>query len=323
MPRKHEQSLSEKMHAKDWRALPQNVALGGDTKSAKRRRARDVLRAVFCVVLVLGSVALLVFVWTEMTRAEETRPVELEFVNDGGVLDRNWFLEWSGFDETRAPNLNALRRRLLEYPQVRDAKIFRQNEGKIRVVLRERRPIARWCDEGGNAFLVADDGVLFPAATFPRVQSMLPVLIDVKPTDDGNGFPRIANVRPLAEFIELARTRYPTLFKDWDTISLKNFPADARELAMPWSELRVELRASSQNPKNVWISHIVFSPDRFRDDLKLLSGAVASGELDKALGGGAGTPRPAAAYIRFITNRKNPDKECREMRIIPIPAGTP
>lgn len=326
MPRKHTPSLSEKMHAKDWRALPQIVALRGDTRPAKRRRKRDVLRVFSVAVLVCGIVSLLVYVWldlmADMSEGTAKRPGGLDFVNESGFLREDWFRKWTGFDETRAPNLNALRDRLLAYPQVLDARILRLNDGKIRVILQERSPVARWFDASGGAWLIAYDGVVFPAETFPRTQNALPELLDVKISSDGDGFRRLPGIAPLAEFIDLARTRYPGLFAKWDTISLADFPSDPQDIPLPWSVLRVIPRPTAQNPGHARIEEIVFSASRFREDLKLLAAADSDGALDRELG--ADRPgRPKAYRICFITNRKNPGKEFREMRLVPSAAGTP
>lgn len=329
MPRKHVQSLSEKMHAKDWRALPQTVALGGDTKSSKRRRLSGALRFFSVVLLFAGIVSLFVYVWLDMTadpvsESGEARSVRLEFISEKGVLDEAWFRRWTEFDEKSAPNLNALYRRLTEYPQVRAARIRRLAGGALRVELRERTPFARLIDADGAVRLIADDGVIFPSETFPSVQSALPLLQNAKIVEDGEfGFERVVGMKPLAEFISLARANYKKLFAEWDVISLKDFPTEAAELAQPWSVLRVIPKATSRDPAQAQIAEIVFSATRFREDLALLAAADASGKLDEVLGsiGTAGTRR--AVRIIFITNRKTPGREFREMRIIPFVAGTP
>lgn len=328
MPRKHTPSLSEKMHAKDWRALPQIVALRGDTKPAKRRRKRDVLRVFSVAVLACGIASLLAYVWLDLlgetSDENAARPVGLEYSNEGGFLSEDWFRDWTEFDETRAPNLNALRARLLEYPQVLDARILRLNDGNIRVILQERSPVARWFDKSGRAWLIANDGVVFPAETFSPSQVMLPVLLDVKFFSGDDGFRRVAGIATLAEFIELARTRYRKLLAEWDSISLADFPSDPQDIPQPWSVLRVIPRPAAQTPGHARIEEIVFSanPSRFRDDLKLLAAADADGVLARVLGA-TGADRPKAYRVCFITNRKNPGREFREMRLVPSDAGTP
>lgn len=349
MPRKQEQSLEERLQAKEWRALPQNVALGNDTKSAKRRRKLDVLKLLCAVTLFGGLAALFAYVWRDMmheiTAPEEALPVTLEFVNDGGVLDEAWCRERTGFDENSLPNLNEMRRRLVSYPQVSDARVSRVVGGIVRVELRERRPIARLAGAGtsagtdlaldadgdGNAAptrLVASDGVIFPAETFPATQSMLPLLTDVKiipAGEEGSAFDRVVGLAPLVDFIDLARERYKKIFADWESISLKDFPTDSRELSQPWSVLRVTPRATAHNPAQVQIVEIVFSASQFREDLKLLAAAEADGKLDAALEAAAGTGGAKTYRILFITNKKTPGNEFREMRVIPVdfaPAGT-
>lgn len=316
------------MHAKDWRALPQTVALGGDTKSAKRRRLNGFLRGFSVVLLFSGVAALFVYVWLDITDISsedgEARAVALEFVSEKGVLDEAWFRRWTGFDENSVPNLNALYRRLTEYPQVRAARVQRTAGGKLRVELRERSPIARLIDADGASRLVADDGVIFPSATFPAVQSELPVLQCAEiVSDKDSGFGRVAGMDQLAEFINLSRTNYRAFFAEWDVILLKDFPTEKSERTQPWAVVRVIPKATSRNPAQARIEEIVFSASRFREDLALFAATDAEGKLDeilKKIGGGAGTRR--AVRIVFITNRKTPGKEFREMRIIPVSAGT-
>lgn len=323
MPRKHAQSLTEKMHAKEWRAIPQTVALGGDTKSAKRRRIAGAFRVCSVAVLFALVAALLVFVWRDMTaelsESGAARAVELEFVTENGVLDEAWFRRWTGFDETREPNLNALRSRLLQYPQVSEARIRRSAEGKIRVELRERTPVARLVGEDGSVRLVASDGVIFPAETFSTRErrEVLPILEDAKiSADPKTGFERVGGIAPLAEFINLSRARYGKLFVTWDIISLKDFPTDARELSRPWAQLRVIPKPTASNPARAQIAEIIFSASRFREDLPLFAAADADGVLDSVL-----AEKKGAYRVFFITNRKTPGKEFREMRMKPLPAG--
>lgn len=328
MQRRRNQSLSERMRAKEWRALPQNAALRGDTRPSKRRRARGVLRAFSFTLLFCGIASLFVYVWTDMMRglAEEggdTRVVGVEFSDKDGVLDEAWFRAWTGFDESRAPNLNLLRRRLLAYPQILAADIRRRPEGKIRVFVRERIPIARLEDAHGNVHLVAEDGVLFPAETFPRAaRGALPLLRDAKiSVDEGTGFERVEGIAPLADFLTLSRTSYPEFFREWEAVSLRDFPADPSDAAMPWSALRVIPRPLASNPAEPQIREIVFSadPKTFRKDLGLLAAAAESGRLEEALRARASASGRDYRML-FITNRKNPAKEFREMRLIPVPA---
>lgn len=329
MPRKKEQSLEERLRAKEWRSLPQNVKLSGDTKSTKRRRKLDALKLFAAVLLFGGCAALFVYIWRDMMREisepTEAAPVALEFVNNGGVLDEAWCRARTDFDGKSLPNLSEMRRKLLAYPQVCDARVQRLANGKIRVDLRERRPIARLVGADGNARLVAADGVIFPAETFPQTQTMLPLLTDakiVRAGEDGAAFDSVAGTAPLFEFIELARTKYKQLFAEWDSISLKDFPTDARELSLPWAALRVIPRATAHNPAKVQITEIVFSPAHFKEDLQLLAATEKDGRLETLLAENApaaGTASGPRAYrILFITNQKTPGNEFREIRIIPV-----
>lgn len=329
MPRRKEQSLEDRLSAKGWRSLPQDVKLRGDTKSTKRRRKLDALKLFAAAVLFGGCAVLFVWVWRDMMREisepAEAAPVALEFVNNGGVLDEAWCRARTNFDGVSLPNLSEMRRRLLSYPQVVDARVQRLANGKIRVELRERRPIARLVDSDGNARLVAADGVIFPAETFPQTQAMLPLLTDAKIVRAGEGgaeFDSVAGTATLFGFIELARTKYKQLFSEWDSISLKDFPTDARELSLPWAALRVIPRATAHNPAKVQITEIVFSPAYFKEDLQLLAATEKDGRLESLLAESApaaGTAVGPRAYrILFITNRKTPGKEFREIRIIPV-----
>jgi len=328
MSRKQEQSLEERMRAKDWRTLPQTVAFG-DTRPTRRQRWRQLARAVAFIAIFGGILTMLGIVAREMFRdASEpiaTRATEFEFVNDGGVLSENWFRERSGTTENRAPNLNEIRLRLASYPQIASVRVRRLPNDKIRVEIRERRPVARFVDGNGTMKLVADDGVIFPAETFPSTQAMLPILTDAKisraseNTDGNASFDRIEGIAPVVRFLELCRVRYKKLFAEWDTISLKDFPADPRDLAMPWSVFRVTPRATSRNPARAQISEIAFSTEFFAEDLKLLASADAAGTLDAVLDS---APAGKNFKIRFVTNKKNPSDEFREMRMIPESAGS-
>lgn len=321
--KQHEHSLTEKMHAKDWRALPQSVVLAGDTGTGRGKRLKEALR-VFSVVLLFGGIGgLFVYVWQDMisdfSNEAEMHPVGIEFVNEGGVLDETWFRMWTNFDETQAPDLKALRDRVMAYPQVTATRIVRLKDGRIRVDVRERRPVARLVIEE-SPWLVADDGILFPGQTFPATQSMLPLLRDVHYTVcEKTGFRKIGGLDALVSFIDIARTRFRKQFTDWEAISLKNFPSDPRDLALPWAALHVVPRATSRHPAHAQIEEIIFSASRFKEDLTLFAAADNSGDIDAVL---SAPNHPKAYRILFITNRKNPNSEFREMRMIPVTAGT-
>ncbi len=329
MQRKRNQSLAERMRAKEWRALPQDVALRGDTRISKRRRRRGVIRAISFTVLFCGILALFVYVWDDMMRGSaeesgEASAIGVEFVDRDGVLGEEWFREWTGFDENQPPNLNALRARLLEYPQISDADI-RRLPGKIQVLVRERVPVARMADAHGNVSLVAADGVIFPSKTFPQqARDMLPLLEHAKISVAAEtGFQRVEGIAALTEFLTTARENYPKLFGDWGAISLKDFPTDPRDASMPWCALRVFPKPTASNPAAPQIREIVFSadPNTFHKDLRLLGAAVNSGKLDEALSANSSGAKHNYRML-FITNRKNPEKESREMRLIPVPAET-
>lgn len=329
MPRKQEQSLEEQMRAKDWRALPQSVSLG-NTRPTRRQRLRKITSAVAFITIFGGIIAMLGIVATEMFHEASdpvaTRPIEFEFVNDGGVLSENWFRKRVITTNESTPNLNEIRLRLASYPQIADVRVRRLPDGKIRVEIKERRPVARLVDRDGGMKLVADDGVIFPAETFPSTQAMLPLLVDAnisRASGSAQGenitFDRIEGLKPVVRFLELCRIRYKKLFTEWDTISLKDLPSDARDLVMPWSVLRVTPRATSRNPAHAQISEIAFSTEFFADELKLLASADAAGTLDSILNA---APANKNFKIRFVTNKKNPSDEFREMRMIPDTDGS-
>lgn len=327
MSRKETKSLDERARAKDWRSLPQDVGLG-DTKPTKNRRWRIIFNTCAFTALFGVILALFVFVFADLLRELEdgnpATPTEFEFVNEGGVLTDAWFREITGIADGKIPNLNEIRLSVIAYPQVAAARVQRLSNGKIRAEIRERRPVARIADSRGNARLVASDGVIFPAETFPPTQAMLPFVSDAKisvvPEGETVGFECVEGIAPLTDFLDLARVNYRKLYAEWDTISLKSLPTNPDDIAMPWAVFRVTPRATSRNPAHAQISQIVFSASRFREDLKLLAAAEASGTLDDVLSGA----RAGASFtIRFITNKKNPGDEFREMRVIPDKPAIP
>lgn len=324
MARKQNQTLSDRMHAKEWRALPQDVALSGDTKSGTRRLFEEILRKFSVILLVGGISSLFVYVWLDMMSGfseEETGPIFVEFENNGGMLDETWFRTWTEFDAMSTPNLHHLRNRIMEYPQVSDARVLRRPDGSLRVDVRERCPVARLADEDGHVRLVATDGVVFPSETFPLQQSMLPILQHARITiDEKTGFERVSGMEKLTDFIETARKGYGELFAEWATISLRDFPEDLRDIERPWSLIYVTPHPSSQNPAHAKVVEYVFSASRFREDLKLLASARANGVWEQVFGA---QNHPAAYRVLFITNRKNPPKEFREIRLIPETTETP
>ena len=68
MPRRQEQDPFERIRAKEWRSLPQNVSVSGDTRASKRRRVRNASRTVSVALLFAGIAALFGYVWADMMR---------------------------------------------------------------------------------------------------------------------------------------------------------------------------------------------------------------------------------------------------------------
>ena len=307
----------------DWRrTIPQIVKIG-DTGSAKKLWWRSFRRASGVAASALAMILLTAVVAERLANGGDDsgrriRIARLNLTTDG-ALDEAWVRAFSGVGESGADvSVSALRKKLESYPQIRRARVSRDDGDALRVELEERVALARFRDADGKIFIVGDDGVLFPAEThFGTVEAEYPFVEDAVPATLPNGFRTLAETPPLMEFLNFAFREHRATLKGWESVSAKDLaksPFPAR-FPQPWRLLRVRPRPAADVPADgaprIRIREIVFSAQNFREEFALFDSEDCAKKL-------RGRFDPDRTYrVVFISNRKNERRPITEMRLVP------
>jgi hypothetical protein len=226
---------------RSWREIPQQVRPRAMSGEGRRRLAMGAMRAtmgVFVIGLVSWGAWEMVAVIREKTDAmpEEAKTDKvrsLVLVTDG-VLDRNWLARTLSIpaDATlMGLDLDQLRSRVLEDPQVGTAAIVRNFPDKLTVRISERTPVVRMMAQSGGAapatLLVSRDGIAFSGTGFdPAMVATLPWVDGVKLTRVGNGFGPIEGMKAVSDLLATARLEAEQLYRTWQVVSLSRLESD-------------------------------------------------------------------------------------------------
>ena len=160
-------------------------------------------------------------------------PVSKTIFQSDGVLTSNWFSNWFGPLRGRSLmqiDIHQLRTDLENEPQIASARVTRKFPSTLEISIREMHPILvlRMRSEGGDVqdWLVSDNGTLYQGSGYARTAlASLPSLSvnpnSIVPRKDGNGFLKIPGIPEVAPLLELARSEYPAIYRNWQVVSLK------------------------------------------------------------------------------------------------------
>ena len=307
----------------DWRNVIPQVVKMGDTQPVRTRKWREYFRVFFGLLSALAMFFVIAVVAERLANGGE-EDVRLSFtrlkLETNGALEKAWVSDFLGIRESRANvSVIALRKKLESYPQIRKARVVREEGNTLSIELQERAAIARFCTEDGRILNVGDDGVLFPAETnFASIQETLPFVLDVELTKLENGFDAICNVDLLLDFLNVVRRNYLKMRCSWKSVSAKSLPRTILPMhfVQPWAVLRVTPLESAE-PELPKIREIVFSAQNFRDELALLGSSDSIAKIREYF---SRVPAESEKEYRivFIVNRKNSRRPILEMRIIPL-----
>ncbi len=156
---------------------------------------------------------------------------KLGFATDG-VLTEEWawqFLNLHPGDSLRNLDIFALRQKLLDLKQVKDASITRELPGTLLIKVQERRPWLRVAADNGaggyRLYLIARDGTVFEGQDYPdEVLNQLPWLTGLtlhraKPS----GFASIPGMEAVVELLATARAEVPHGAAQWTMVDLSQF----------------------------------------------------------------------------------------------------
>lgn len=297
---------------RDWRKLvPQDVQRVPAGATGRRRAARSWASGAMVAVLLLGMGGV---VWIALDTEASPPAAVLRFRTDGFLPEAfaRQAVRPAGSDGNR--DVAAIRESLESDPQVLSAKVRRLGDGAIEIELRERLAVARLeypqPDGKSQLRLLGADGVTFVGAGYP-VQAVrnLPVVTDL-PSDALRAGAKSAGLELAAALLAAARTGYPRLHRDWESVSLRDC-FDGRA-DIPGASLRVRLRPSSQPPDRPALVEVIFSNAEWPRELSLLAGLGLEDLLRRP-----GLTAPAYVLKLHIRNRSQPGTVTLEPRLVP------
>jgi hypothetical protein len=297
----------------DFRGKPGSTA-------GSRRRWSVVVRnlavaAFFGAVGVVGWLA-----WEDVAVSPtSSAPAAVLECKSDGVITTEWVLARLTKDG-KLPAIFDIKRLLEDEPQIREVSVQRRNDGTLAVTIFERRPVARLrvMLPGGNVRdrLVSPEGVIYDGINVGQLTySNIPVLVDWKSREEpGRSYNVIDGFAPIAGFLDLAREKYPTVYRDWLTLSLKDYPG---RVDAPGAVLRVKPRLSTQAPDSAALIEIVFSPvpADYAEELRLLGERNFSELIRQSLRTVDRVKFPAYRLDLSMENASNPRHRVPEPRL--------
>ncbi len=264
---------------RSWKEIRQSGTEKPMTSAAKRRRISTLLKASCSLLLfiaLIGGGTWVVLNWVESSETrlgrERATPIRQILFQTDGVLSE----KWAGRTLALRPgttlldhSIFELKERLEESGQVRSAVVERQFPDILKIVVKERFPVARVAveDEFGSTetLLVAPDGTLYRGRDYDRVfLKTLPYLAGVLPRKDKEGhFHPLPGMELPTAFLRMIRTDFPELYGALQVLDLE----DLRDGAdLPGAGFVARLRRYPD---------IRFSPNGFKSQLEKLELVLA------------------------------------------------
>ena len=164
-------------------------------------------------------------------------PINRVVFRSDGALNHKWFLNWMGplrglsLSEI---NLEKLQNNLIQEDQILTAQVKRMFPSTLEVLIKEREPLLvlrlRDVKVKYRDWMVSSDGCIYQGNEYsPAMIRLLPSLqvpsSMIQRTADNQGYRRLKEIPVVAPLLELARSDYPEIFRDWTVVSY-NRPSD-------------------------------------------------------------------------------------------------
>ena len=158
-------------------------------------------------------------------------PIDRVVFRSDGVLSQKWFLNWVGpFRGLSLSQINIekLQQNLLNEEQIIFAKVKRAFPSTLEISVKERIPllVLRLRDEKVKYrdWLVSADGSLYQGTGYSSaILRSLPSLQVpaslVQKSAIKSGYNKVKGIPIVAPLLELARSEYPEIFRDWKVVS--------------------------------------------------------------------------------------------------------
>ncbi|MDR1907090.1 MAG: FtsQ-type POTRA domain-containing protein [Puniceicoccales bacterium] len=202
----------------------------------------------------------------ENTKSIFTQPVcQIKFQTDG-ALNEAWvrsFLTFPRGMDIMDVDIFAMKRKMEQCLQVKEAHIERHFPDTIKVTLRERVPLLRILVCEGQVrreMFVDGEGVVFPCERIAEIdRKMMPFLSGTTLKRIGNDqYEKVEALEKVCELLTLAKTKYWPIYAQMEVISIERL----RKKNVPWSRINVRCHCASA---------VIFKDSDFDEQLKRLS----------------------------------------------------
>ncbi|MDX2109479.1 MAG: hypothetical protein SFY80_04480 [Verrucomicrobiota bacterium] len=275
MAKKSEESPAEIQRT--WKDLSQSDGRRVSSQPARRRQLHLILNIIGGVTLIA---LVIVSAWglIHLLRTAEApgntaanHPARQVTFDTDGVLTRDWFIKsftTVSTDSLMSLDLRSLKLALEAHGQVLVADLKVQLPDQLVVTLKERQPavrirVAGTLRDSYDDRVVAEDGTVYKGQLYPKeTLERLPYLTGLKLAKQGDGYARIPGMDTVADLLKLTRSRLPSLFRTFRTVSLEKF--DGNPLA---PEATIMIGGG-------FIDEIVFAPRAFEPQIERLTEMV-------------------------------------------------
>jgi len=233
--------ISSSPSARTWRDIQQSIAPKAMSSEGRKRLLAGTIKsmaALFALGLAGWGAYELFNTWDRNPMAikspVKSEPIKTVETRSDGVLDKAWVTSVLALPKNAGLmelDLQALQARLMNTGQVRNAVLTRKFPATLVVMLEERWPVVRVNAQIGDAapkdLLVARDGVIYDGSCYdPGMVASLPYLAGVSLKRVKGQFQLVPGMDKVADLLMTAQVNIPTLFRNWQIISLARYEAD-------------------------------------------------------------------------------------------------
>lgn len=224
-----------KAKSKTWKDISQSVKPKAMSSASERRVLMSRLKIAGCVLAVIAVVAAALqfsSVWREapelLTKAGESLPIKTIEIETDGSLSRVWVNNHLDLGEEAnllSVDISGIESKLKAIGQVKKVEVERRFPDTLRVLIEERRPVARMVAQRSNGerlFMYVDaDGILFESEWVePATSNRLPYLEVKSLKKVGDRYLPVDDVKPAMRLLEVASGVAPHIYGTWRVLTV-------------------------------------------------------------------------------------------------------
>jgi cell division protein FtsQ len=183
-----------------------------------------------------------------------------------GSLDGQWLRSFFTFKrgiDIMDVDIFAIKHKIEQCSQIKEAHIDRQFPDTIKVIIQERIPVLRILVREGHLhreMFVDGEGVVFPGENIAEIErKMMPFLSGTTLKRLANGsYGKVEALEKVCELLTLAKTKYWPIYAQMEVVSIEKL----RKKNVPWSKINVRCHCASA---------VIFRDSDFDEQLKRLS----------------------------------------------------